>query len=121
MKKSDPPSKGMTAQDQQRLVLPVLVSIVLFLLVLAIYSIQFFFTGDVTGKLLFVLGCLGIIASFTLYYLVLPKSQLLERLKWVIAVATGLGLGLIAIFIPAQIFSIFYHPMFIIGDLNRCN
>ena len=41
MKKYNPPSKGMTAQDQQRLVLPVLVSIVLFLLILAIYSIQF--------------------------------------------------------------------------------
>ncbi len=107
MKKYDPPSKGMTAQDQQRLVLPLLVSVVLFLVVLAIYSIQFFFTGDVSGIFLFVLGCLGIIASLTLYYLVLPKSQLLERLKWVIAGAAGLGLGLIAIFIPGQIFSIF--------------
>lgn len=108
MKKSNPPSKGMTAQDQQRLVLPVLVSIVLFLLVLAIYSALFYFTGDVTGKLLFILGCLGIISTFTLYYLVLPKSHLLERLKWVIAVVIGLVLGLIAVLIPEPIFSIFF-------------
>jgi diguanylate cyclase (GGDEF)-like protein len=108
MKKFNPPSKGMTAQDQQRLVLPVLVSTVLFFLILSSYSAFFVFTGSNTEKFLFILGCLGIISSFVLYYLVLPKSQLLDKFRWVIAVVTGLGLGLIAIFIPDQIYSIFF-------------
>jgi two-component system cell cycle response regulator len=108
MKIYNPPSKGMTAQDQQRLVLPVLVSAVFFLLILATYSALYILAGDITEKLLLVLGCLGIFSSFILYYLILPKSNLLDKFKWVIAVVTGLGLGLIAIFIPDQIFSIFY-------------
>jgi diguanylate cyclase (GGDEF)-like protein len=108
MKKHNPPSKGMTAQDQQRLVLPVLVSIVLFLLILAAYSALYIFAEGFTENVLFILSCLGIISSFILYYLVLPKTYLLDKFRWVIAVVTGLVLGLIAVFIPDPIFSLFF-------------
>jgi len=108
MKKYNPPSKGMTAQDQQRLVMPVLASIVFFLLILTAYSALFIFSGELTEKILLGLSCLGIIASFILYYLVLPKTHLLDKFKWIIAVVIGLVLGLIAVFIPEPIFSIFF-------------
>lgn len=108
MKKFNPPSKGMTAQDQQRLALPVLVSIVIFLLILAAYSASYVFTGGLTEEFLFILSCLGIISSFILYYLVLPKTHLLDKFRWVIAVVTGLVLGLIAVFIPERMFSLFF-------------
>jgi diguanylate cyclase (GGDEF)-like protein len=102
------PSTGISAQDQQRLVLPVLVSTVVLFLILAIYSAWFIFVGDLGERVLFIIGCLGIIAAFILYYLLLPKSNKLERFKWVIAAIAGLGLGLIAIFIPDGMFSLFY-------------
>lgn len=108
MKSDKLPPKGTTAQDQQRLVLPVLVTAVVFLLVLAIYSALFILENDFNEKVLFIIGCLGIISAFILYYLILPKTNQLEKLKWVIAIITGVGLGLIAIFIPRDVFSIFY-------------
>lgn len=108
MKKYNTPSKGMTAQDQQRLVMPVLASIVFFLLILATYSAFLFFTGELSEKFLFGLSCLGIISAFILYYFILPKTHLLDKFKWVIVVVIGLVLGLIAVFIPEPIFSIFF-------------
>jgi diguanylate cyclase (GGDEF)-like protein len=108
MKKFSPPSKGMTAQDQRRLVLPALVSIIFFLLILAAYCAFFIFAGDLTVILLFILSCLGIISTFILYYLILPKSQLLDKFKWGIAAVIGVVLGLIGIFIPQTIYSLFF-------------
>ena len=75
MKKYNPPSKGMTAQDQQRLVMPVLASIVFFLLILAAYSAFFIFSGDLTEKSLLGLSCLGILSSFILYYFWFSKKD----------------------------------------------
>jgi diguanylate cyclase (GGDEF)-like protein len=108
MKSQNPPTMGISAQDQQRLVLPVLVTAVFFLLLLTVYSAWSIFTGNISEKILFIIGCLGIISAFVLYYLILPKSNKLERLKWVIAVITGLGLGIVALFIPRPIYSLFY-------------
>ena len=108
MKNIPPPSKGVSAQDQQRLVLPALASCVVFLLIMAVYSTWFIEAGDINEKIIFIIGCLGIVFSFLLYYLILPKSNQLEKLKWVIPVITGVGLGFVAIYIPLQIISVFY-------------
>ena len=108
MKKIPLPTKDMTAQDQQRLVLPVLVCTIVFLFILVIYSAFNIFTNGGSEQALFVIGCLGIISCFVLYYWVLPRSQLLDRLKWIIPVITGLCIGMITIFIPQQFFNIFF-------------
>lgn len=108
MKSFTLPTKGTTAQDQQRLVLPVLATVVVFLLVLAVYSSFYILEDDINEKVLLIISCLGIILAFVLYYLILPKTNQLEKLKWAIATLTGVGLGIIAIFIPRDVFSIFY-------------
>jgi diguanylate cyclase (GGDEF)-like protein len=108
MKPYNPPSKGISAQEQQRLLLPVLVSTVVFSLILALYGTWYIATGDLKDRLLFFIGWLGVFSAFILYYFILPKSTQLDRIKWVIAVISGVGLGLIAIYIPPQIYSLFY-------------
>jgi diguanylate cyclase (GGDEF)-like protein len=108
MKPYPDPQKGITAQEQQRLILPVLVSAVVFLIILAIFIAWETGLGGFNEQIIFFIGCLGIIFAFVLYYFIIPKYNIREKLKWPIPVITGLGLGLIAIFIPQQIFSLFY-------------
>ncbi len=108
MKPYTSPTKGISAQEQQRLILPVLISTVVLLFILAIYSTWYGATGSFNERFFFFIGWLGIFSAFILYYFILPKSNQLEKIKWIIAVISGLGLGLIAIYIPRQIYSLFY-------------
>ena len=108
MKKIAPPTKDMTAQDQQRLILPVLVCTMVFLFILILYSAFNIFTNKGSDQALFLIGSLGIISSFILYFVVLPRTQLLDRLKWLITVIMGFCIGLLCIFIPDQFYSIYF-------------
>jgi diguanylate cyclase (GGDEF)-like protein len=108
MKAYQSPTKGISAQEQQRLILPVLISTAVFLLIQAIYGFWVTIIGEANGTILFITGSVGVAFTLILYYLILPKSNLLERYKWLIALITGVGLGLIAVYMPSQIYSLFY-------------
>ena len=107
MKTYNPSAQGISAQEQQRLILPLLVSAVVFLLILTIFGAWYFAT-DFSERFLFLISFLGIIFAFVLYYFILPKSDLLEKLKWVIATIGGISLGLIAIYTPRLIYGVVY-------------